>query len=27
MQFACYEPAPKSVAEEVINKYQGKVAS
>jgi elongation factor G len=27
MQFACYEPAPKSVAEEVINKFQGKVAS
>jgi elongation factor G len=27
MQFACYEPAPKSVAEEVINKYQGKVTS
>jgi elongation factor G len=27
MQFACYEPAPKSVAEEIINKYQGKVAS
>jgi elongation factor G len=26
MQFACYEPAPKSVAEEVINKFQGKVA-
>jgi elongation factor G len=27
MQFACYEQAPKSVAEEIINKYQGKVAS
>ena len=27
MQFACYEPAPKSVAEEIISKYQGKVAS
>ena len=27
MQFACYEPAPKSVAEEVISKFQGKVAS
>ena len=26
MQFACYDPAPKSVAEEVINKFQGKVA-
>jgi elongation factor G len=27
MQFACYEPAPKSVSEEIINKFQGKVAS
>jgi len=27
MQFACYEPAPKSVAEEIISKFQGKVAS
>ena len=27
MQFACYEAAPKSVAEEVINKFQGKVAN
>jgi elongation factor G len=27
MQFARYEQAPKSVSEEIINKYQGKVAS
>jgi elongation factor G len=27
MQFANYEAAPKSVAEEIINKFQGKVAS
>ncbi len=27
MQFGCYEEAPKSVAEEVINKFQGKVTS
>jgi elongation factor G len=27
MQFACYEPAPKSVAEEVITKFQGKVTN
>jgi elongation factor G len=27
MQFACYEAAPKSVAEEVISKFQGKVAN
>jgi elongation factor G len=27
MQFACYEAAPKSVAEEVVSKFQGKVAN
>jgi elongation factor G len=27
MQFACYEAAPKNIAEEIINKFQGKVAS
>jgi len=27
MQFACYEAAPKSVADEIISKFQGKVAS